>query len=100
MIFFDFDWDAKKVRANLKKHQVSFRLATAVFNDPLAVTIFDEEHSDNEERWVTIGRVPNSTVLVVVHTTIQVSNTELHIRIISARRADREEMRNYEQTPR
>jgi len=100
MIFFDFDWDAKKARANLKKHAVSFRFATGVFNDPLAMTVFDEAHSDDEERWVTIGRVPNSTVLVVVHTTAQVSNAELHIRIISARRADREETREYEQTSR
>lgn len=99
MMFFDFDWDANKARANLKKHEVSFRLATSVFTDPLAVTIFDEEHSSDEERWVTLGRAQNGQVLVVVHTSEEVSATELHIRIISARRADPAEVRDYEQVP-
>jgi len=99
MMFFDFDWDATKARANLKKHEVSFRLATSVFTDPLAVTIFDEEHSIDEERWITLGRAQNGQVLVVVHTSEDVSTTELHIRIISARRADPAEVRDYEQVP-
>lgn len=100
MMFFDFDWDANKARANLKKHEVSFQLATSVFRDPLALTIFDEEHSDDEERWVTLGLAQNGQVLVVVHTSAEVSTTELHIRIISARRAEREEVRDYAQVPR
>jgi uncharacterized DUF497 family protein len=99
MMFFDFDWDANKARANLKKHEVSFRLATSVFTDPLALTIFDEEHSIDEERWVTLGRAQNGQVLVVVHTSEEVSATELHIRIISARRAEPAEVRDYEQVP-
>jgi uncharacterized DUF497 family protein len=68
MMFFDFDWDANKARTNLAKHRVSFRLATSVFRDALALTIFDEEHSDDEDRWVTLGRARNGQVLVVVHT--------------------------------
>lgn len=98
-MFFDFDWDANKARANLKKHELSFRLATSVFTDPLALTIFDEEHSIDEERWVTLGRAQNGQVLVVVHTSEEVSATELHIRIISARRAEPAEVRDYEQVP-
>ena len=100
MMFFDFDWDANKARANLKKHEVSFRLAASVFRDLLALTIFDEEHSDDEERWITLGRAQNGQVLVVVHTSESISETELHVRIISARKADRQELRDYEQTPR
>lgn len=100
MMFFDFDWDANKARTNLTKHGVSFRLATSVFRDALALTIFDDEHSDDEERWVTMGRAQNGQVLVVVHTSEDVSATELRIRIISARRADPAEVRDYEQTPR
>lgn len=100
MTFFDFDWDANKARANLKKHEVSFRLATSVFRDPLALTIFDDEHSDGEDRWVTLGRAQNGQILVVVHTSNETSTAELHIRIISARRAEREEVRDYEQVPR
>ncbi|CAG1004941.1 MAG: BrnT family toxin [Rhodocyclaceae bacterium] len=99
-MFFDFDWDANKARTNLAKHGVSFRLATSVFRDALAITIFDEEHSENEERWVTLGRAQNGQLLVVVHTSEETSSTELHIRIISARRADPAEVRDYEQTPR
>jgi uncharacterized protein len=99
-MLFDFSWDDQKARTNLSKHGVSFRLACSVFNDPLSVTIFDEEHSDNEDRWVTLGRSLSNTLLVVIHTTEEVSTNELHIRIISARRADRDELREYEQMPR
>lgn len=99
-MFFDFDWHANKARANLAKHQVSFRLATTVFRDPLALTIFDTEHSEGEERWVTMGQAQNGQVLVVVHTSEEGNDAELHIRIISARRAEREEVFDYEQTPR
>jgi uncharacterized DUF497 family protein len=98
--FFDFDWDANKARRNLSKHGISFRLATSIFRDPLAITIFDEAHSDNEDRWVTLGQAQNGQVLVVIHTSEQASSTELHIRIISARRADPAEVRDYEQAPR
>lgn len=99
-MFFDFDWDENKARANLAKHGVSFRLATSVFRDALALTIFDEDHSDDEDRWVTLGRAQNGQVLVVVHTSEESSSMEMHIRIISARRADPAEVRDYEQPPR
>lgn len=94
-MFVDFDWDPKKARTNLAKHGVSFRLATSVFRDALALTIFDEDHSDDEDRWVTLGRAQNRQVLVVVHTSEETSSTELHIRIISARRADPAEVIDY-----
>lgn len=80
--------------------RVSFRLATAVFLDPLALTIFDREHSDEEDRWVTLGRAHNGQMLVVVHLADEVGSTELRIRIISARHADAREVRDYEQAPR
>jgi uncharacterized DUF497 family protein len=99
-IVYDFEWDAAKARTNLRKHGVSFRAATAVFRDPLARTIFDDEHSEREERWVTLGQTENGQYLVVVHTVAQVSEAEVHIRIISARAADRQEIQDYEQTPR
>lgn len=99
-MFFDFDWNENKARANLAKHGVSFRLATSVFRDALALTIFDEDHSDDEDRWVTLGRAQNGQVLVVVHTSEESSSMEMHLRIISARRADPAEVRDYEQPPR
>ena len=70
--------------AYLVKHGVSFRWATSVFRD--ALTIFDEDHSDDEDHWVTLGRAQNGQVLVVVHTSEESSSMEMHIRIISARR--------------
>jgi uncharacterized DUF497 family protein len=98
-IVYDFEWDTAKARTNLRKHGVSFRVATGVFRDPLARTIFDDEHSEDEERWVTLGRTEGGQYLVVVHTFAQVSATEIHIRIISAREADRQEIQDYERAP-
>lgn len=66
-----------------------FILATAVFRGPLALTIFDEAHSEDEERWGTLSRTENGQLLVVVHTSEEVNATEWHIRIISARKADK-----------
>jgi uncharacterized protein len=97
---FDFSWDDRKARTNLAKHGVSFRLASSVFRDPLSLTIFDEDHSEDEERWVALGRAENGAVLVVIHTIEEVGANELHVRIISARRADRDEVSDYEQVPR
>lgn len=97
---YDFDWDTKKARTNLKKHGVSFRLAASVLRDPLAVTIFDDAHSDNEERWVSIGQAENGQTLVVIHTAQWSGPDEIKVRIISARKAVREELHDYQNTPR
>lgn len=98
--FYDFDWDSNKARTNLAKHRISFRLATSVFRDPLALTISDDEHSKHEERWITMGRAENGQTLVVVHTSQWLDTTEIKVRIISARKADRDEIRDYENVPR
>lgn len=98
---YHFEWDATKARSNLAKHRVSFRTAIAVFRDPLAMTMFDDEHSEqDEERWVSLGRVENGQTFVVIHTFEQVTATEIRIRVISARKADRYEVRDYENAPR
>ncbi len=68
--------------------------------DPLGVSLFDQEHSEAEERWVTIGRGSQGRVLVLVHTFSEVSAEEWRIRIISARKATQREARNYEETQR
>lgn len=99
-LVYHFDWDANKARSNQRKHGVSFQLATTVFRDPLALTIYDDEHSENEERWVTLGRAGDGRTLVVVHTSVQTLPTEIRVRIISARKADRDEIRDYEEAPR
>lgn len=97
---YHFDWDPVKARSNLADHKVSFRLATTVFRDPLALTVFDEDHSENEERWVTFGRGENGQYLVVIHTFQEISPTEFAVRIISARTADAQEIKDYQDTPR
>jgi uncharacterized DUF497 family protein len=53
---YEFEWDRSKALANLTKHAVDFKLAATVFKDPLAATIFDDDHSGDEQRWVTIGK--------------------------------------------
>ena len=60
-VVYDFDWYPAKAQSNLRKHGVSFRLATTVFRDPLAITLYDENHSDDEDRWVTLGHAETKT---------------------------------------
>ena len=63
-----FDWDPKKAASNLRKHKVSFVEASGVFCDPLALTVFDEDHGMHEERWITLGQVNGRRLVVVIHT--------------------------------
>jgi uncharacterized DUF497 family protein len=87
-----FRWDPAKAQRNLQKHGVSFEEAGSVFMDPLSVTVSDPDHSYDEERFVLLGLSQHNRLLVVVH-----AETEDTIRIISAREADRQERRQYEQ---
>jgi uncharacterized DUF497 family protein len=88
-----FVWDDKKSRTNKTKHGISFELARLVFDDPDALSLPDE--FENEERWLTIGRVKELVALLVVHT-LETENNEEVIRIISARKATRHETKAYE----
>jgi len=96
MFHYHFEWDPHKAVANHRKHGVAFEQAATVFRDPLAVSICDEEHSEHEERWVTLGQAENGALLVVVHTYRATSETEALIRIISVRRATKREQDDYE----
>lgn len=94
---YEFEWDPTKAEANLKKHGVAFETAATVFRDPRALTVFDDEHGEDEERWVTMGISERGSVLVVIHTFREMpSQKEIAIRVISARRAGRREQRQYE----
>jgi uncharacterized DUF497 family protein len=93
----DFAWDTLKAESNLAKHGVSFEDAMTVFLDPRALTIFDEEHSDDEERWITLGEAVGPKLLLVVHTHVEVSDDLAIVRIISARRPNRKEAGQYRQ---
>lgn len=94
---FEFDWDPAKAQSNRVKHDVSFEDAMGVFQDPLALSIFDREHSDDEDRWITLGRSGIEQLLLVIHTHVEVSNDRVAIRIISARQATRQERKQYEE---
>lgn len=91
-----FTWDAAKAAGNALKHGVRFELAATVFNDPLALSRYDEDHSEQEERWVTLGQAENGMLLVVVHTFEQPGAHEARVRIISARPASAHERRYHE----
>lgn len=86
-----FEWDARKARANAAKHGVLFEEATTILADPRSLTISDLLHSTAEDRFVTIGRSHRGKLLVVVHT-----DRGDNIRMISARLASRRERRTYE----
>lgn len=100
-IVYHFEWDPVKARKNAAKHEgITFKLATTVFRDPWMLTVYDETHSIEQERWVTIGQAANGQYLVVSHTFAELGPNELAVRIISARTADKDEIRDYEETPR
>lgn len=95
-MLFEFDWDPAKAASNRLKHGVTFEAAMGVFKDPLALSVLDDESGAGEERWVTMGRDAANQLLVVVHTYREVSAERVAIRIISARRPTRREVRSYE----
>jgi uncharacterized DUF497 family protein len=92
---YEFDWDAPKAEANIAKHGVAFELAMTVFHDPLAMSRFDDDDSDAEPRWVTLGETRDAQLLVVVHTYAEMAPNRVAIRIISARRPTGRETRQY-----
>ena len=87
----DFEWDEDKATANERKHGVTFGEATSVFTDPLSLTGYDPDHSDEEDRFITMGLSANGRTVIVSHT-----DRGEKIRIISAREASRAERRDYE----
>ena len=93
---YDFQWDPNKARSNQGKHGISFQSATQIFKDPAMMTVFDEAHSLDEDRWITLGQAASGQCLVVVHTFEQVEDNRIEIRIISVRKATRQEIQQYE----
>ena len=87
-----FEWDSKKAASNLRRHGVSFEEATSVFSDPLARIFDDEAHAIEEQREIIIGHSTRDRLLLVSFT-----QQEDIIRIISARRATRNERKDYEE---
>ncbi len=88
-----FEWDETKNRANKRKHRVSFEEAQTAFYDDWAILIEDDDSEEPEERFVLLGMSAGLRTLVVCHCFREDDGI---IRIISARRADRQERRDYE----
>ena len=88
----NFEWDNNKNEINKKKHKVSFEEARSVFYDEEALVISDPDHSEDEERFIILGESNRANLLVVCHC-YRVSETV--IRIISARKATKNETKQY-----
>lgn len=95
MFNYNFEWDATKAASNQRKHGVSFDRAATVFTDQFMLSMPNDEHSETEERWLTLGQANNDKLLVVIHTFNEIS-AGANIRIISAREATKHEQRQYE----
>jgi len=88
----EFEWDPEKAKGNRLKHRVSFGEAATVLRDPLGITAFDPDHSQSEDRYLTIGVSDRGRALIVAHT-----DRGDRIRIISARELTRAEREQYEE---
>ena len=91
-----FEWDPQKAESNLRKHDVSFEEAMTVFNDTLALIFDDMEHSQREHREIIIGTSALSRIVLVCF----VERIQDTIRIFSARRATKNEIKDYEKNAR
>lgn len=88
----NFEWDENKNQINQKKHNVSFEEAETVFYDEEALVIDDPEHSEEEERFIILGLSKKTNLLVVCHC---YRKSDSVIRLISARKATKNETRQY-----
>ena len=85
-----FDWD----ESNRAKHGIWFEEAQSVFSDPHGRLFYDPEHSGHEDRFILLGMSSGARILLVVHC---YRNSDSEVRIISARKATRKEVRFYEE---
>ncbi len=88
-----FEWDPSKAASNIRKHGVSFEEAITVFKDPLAFIFDDTAHSEHEHREIIIGLSALRRMILVCF----VERHEDTVRIISARPATRQEIKDYEE---
>lgn len=91
-----FEWDPAKARQNARKHRVTFERGATVFLNPNSLSLFDEQHSDDEERWTTLGLDHTGTLLVICHTYREETGIGARVRLISARKATKNETEQYQ----
>jgi len=90
-----FEWDPTKAKQNLRKHGIPFERVATIFKDADALSHFDEGHSEYEERWITMGMDVTGVLLVACHTFQETADNSATIRLISARKATTNEMKQY-----
>jgi len=90
-----FEWDKNKEKINIQKHGVTFEQTSFVFADQFALNKFDDEHSEDEDRWILLGKSLNETLLLVIHTFRDSDGIEF-VGIISARKATKKEKKVYQ----
>ena len=87
----DFEWNPKKAERDFRKHEIGFEETCSIFDDLLFITVLDEEHTKDEERYITIGLSNKHRLFLVAHT-----DRNNCIRIISARKATKNEEKFYQ----
>ncbi len=87
-----FEWDPEKAQVNLDKHDVTFEEAVTVFYDEAAIEFYDDKHSEWEDRFLLLGLSSKMKLLLVCHCC---RTEESVVRIISARKATRDEAKHY-----
>ncbi|MFK5893467.1 MAG: BrnT family toxin [Pseudomonadota bacterium] len=88
----EFEWDVSKAASNKRKHGVTFVEAQSVFYDDFAIQFFDDENSEQEDRFLILGLSNQSKILLISHCEKEAGNL---IRIISARKATAKERKLY-----
>jgi len=92
MKYLAFEWDKQKEKANIKKHGISFEEARTSFYDENAIQFYDPDHSEDEDRFILLGTSYKLNTLVLCHC---FREEETVVRIISARKADKDEVKSY-----
>ena len=92
---YEFEWDPTKARAKQQKHELGFEEAATVFLDAGGLCVYDTEHGDTENLWLTLGFASTGRLLVVCHTFRDLSRRRIAVRIFSSRKATRKEAQSY-----
>lgn len=90
-INYNFEWDPGKALDNFVKHGVTFDEAATVFRNSKALSVFDLDHNESEDRWITMGISEKGRLLIVIHTFREDSEDTFTIRIFSSRKATKKE---------
>ncbi|RKX82833.1 MAG: BrnT family toxin [Spirochaetes bacterium] len=92
---YDFEWNHQKALSNISKHGISFNEAATVFKDPYMISIYDHDHSEYEDRWISIGLSEMGKLIVVFHTFREIDKLNTVIRLFSSRKATKAERKHY-----